>query len=169
MRVDAIWKIKTALASPPPSSVTVPPPVIENVPAADLYTPLVRVTPARSVAILGSGVRPTAAVYAALKSLLAVVSSPALVIKHAVPTPPPPVYPPLVSYIVPVTSAHVSAVIAVPPVGLKPTCPVTLLAPVPVTAAPARIAKTSAVPRSILAVAANTIGGAVIYIYIRSH
>ena len=159
MRVDAIWKIKTASAFPSPLSVTVPPPVIENVPAADLYTPLTRVCPARSVAISGDGVLPAASVYAALKSFLAVVSSPAFVTRHAVPTPPPPVYPPLVSYIVPVTSAQVNAVIAVPPVGLKPTLPVTALAPVPVTAAPPRIAKLSTDPRFIRVVAAYTLVG----------
>jgi hypothetical protein len=37
VRVDAIWKMKTASGLPCASSVTVP--VIPNVPAAEAYTP----------------------------------------------------------------------------------------------------------------------------------
>lgn len=60
IRVEAILKIKTALAFPCPLSVKVPPPVIENVPAAESYVPSVRVAPAKSVAIVEVVVRPAA-------------------------------------------------------------------------------------------------------------
>ena len=141
--MDAILKMKTALAFPPPSSVKVP--VIPNVPAAESYVPSVLVVEPSSVATVEVVVRPAASLYAVVKSFLAVVSRPASVFKHAVPEPPPPVYPPLVSYIVPFTSTHVSPVIAVPPVGLKPTSPITAVVPVSEMADPARTPKLSAV------------------------
>ncbi len=159
MRVDAILKMKTALAFPPPSSVKVP--VIPNVPAAESYVPSVRVVPPSSVATWEVAVRLEASLYAVVKSVLAAVSLPALVCKHAVPLPPPPVYPPLVSYIVPVTSAHVSPVIAVPPVGLKPTSPDIAVVPVSEMADPAKTAKLSAVKRFTLGCDANVFGGVV--------
>lgn len=84
-----------------------------------------------------------------------------LVCKHAVLPPPPPVYPPLVSYIVPVTSAHVSPVIEAPPVGLKPTSPTIAVVPVSEMADPAKTEKLSAVKRFTLECDANTFGGVV--------
>src|ERR1700735_4119191 len=47
MRVEAAWKMKTALGLPWASRVRVP--VIPNVPAAELYTPGVTVVPPSSV------------------------------------------------------------------------------------------------------------------------
>ncbi len=158
-RVDAILKMKTELAFPWPLSVRVP--VISNVPEAESYVPSVRVVPPSSVPTVEVAVRPAASLYAVTKSALAVVSRPALVFRHAVPEPPPPVYPPLLSYIVPVIiSAHVNSVIEAPPVGSKPTSPFTLtLVPVPVTADPARTAKLSVVKRFTLKCDAYAFGG----------
>lgn len=160
IRVEAILKMKTALAFPPPSSVKVP--VIPKVPAAESYVPSVRVVPPSSVPIWEVVVRPAASLYAVVKSFLAVVSRPALVTRHAVLAAPPPVYPPFVSYIIPeAISAHVNSVIPVPPVGLKPTSPVTTLVLVPVTADPPKTAKLSVVKRFTLECDANTFDGVV--------
>lgn len=97
-------------------------------------------------------VRPAASSYAVFKSFLAVVSSPASVTRHA------PVYPPSLSYIVPVTSPQVNTVIEAPPFGYKPTCPVIMEVRTSEIAEPPRTAKLSAVKRSILAVDANAFG-----------
>jgi hypothetical protein len=131
------------------------------VPASELYVPLVRVVPPSSVGTVAVVVRPAASLYAVVRSFLAVVSKPALVVRHEVPTPPPPVYPPLVSYIVPVTSVQVNPVIPVPPVGLRPISPIIAVVPVSEMADPPRTAKLSDVKRSTLEIAANTFGGVV--------
>lgn len=157
--------MKTESALPPPSSVKVP--VIPNVPAAESYTPSVRVVPPSSVGTVAVVVRPAASLDAVIKSFLAVVSKPASVTRHAVP-PPLPVYPPLVSYIVPVTSAHFNPVIEAPPPGLKPTCPVITEVGTSEIAEPAKTAKLSAVKRSTLVVIANTFVGVVIKVVIKT-
>jgi hypothetical protein len=129
--VDAIWKMKTPLGSACASSVRVP--VIWNVPDAELYTPGTSVCPPSCVAIVVTGVRPAASLYAVTRSFLApwVTASPA--------------------WFVPVSVTQSAAGQGVNPVSLAvgnvPTSPVIVVAPVFVRPEPPRTAKLSAVPR----------------------
>src|SRR5207253_229235 len=127
VRVDAIWKMKTAFASPWASRVRSPEEISR--PDVDLYRPGVRVSPPRFPAtVMGHRVRPAASLYAVVKSAIApaAVESPACV--------------------VPTTVPGGNPVTAVP--GLTPRSPVTVVAPVLVTVEPARTAKRAADPRA---------------------
>src|SRR5207244_8788860 len=67
VRVDAIWKMKTALASPWASSVRSPEEISSE--EVDLYRPGVRVCPPRLPAIvIAPTVRPAASLYAVVKA-----------------------------------------------------------------------------------------------------
>src|SRR4029077_18401468 len=127
VRVDAIWKMKTALTSPWASSVRSPEEISSE--EVDLYRPGVRVCPPRFPAsVIAPTVRPAASLYAVVKSSCAwaAAGSPA--------------------WIVPLTVPGGNPVTAVP--GLSPRSPVTVVAPVLVTVEPARTAKLAADPRA---------------------
>src|ERR1041385_4728679 len=123
--VDAIWKMKTALAAPWPSSVRSPEEISND--DVDLYRPGVRVSPPRFPATeIAPTVRPAASLYAVVKSpwAWAADGSPAWI------TP--------VTLMLPVT--------AVP--GLSPRSPLTVVSPVLVTVEAARTANVVAAPRA---------------------
>src|SRR5438552_6653078 len=127
VRVDAIWKMKTALASPWASSVRSPEEISSE--EVDLYRPGVRVCPPRLPAIvIAPTVRPAASLYAVVKASCAwaAAGSPA--------------------WIVPLTVPGGNPVTAVP--GLTPRSPLTVVAPVLVTVEPARTANVVAAPRA---------------------
>src|SRR3989454_1798077 len=127
VRVDAIWKMKTALASPWASSVRSPEEISSE--EVDLYRPGVRVCPPRSPATrIAPTVRPAALLYAVVKASCAwaAAGSPA--------------------WIVPLTLPGGNPVTAVP--GLSPRSPLTVVAPVLVTMEPARTANVVAAPRA---------------------
>src|SRR5438105_10633063 len=127
VRVDAIWKMNTALASPWASSVRSPEEISSE--EVDLYRPGVRVRPPRLPAIvIAPTVRPAALLYAVVKASCAwaAAGSPA--------------------WIAPLTIPGGNPVTAVP--GLSPRSPLTLVAPVLVTVEPARTANVVAAPRA---------------------
>ena len=78
--VLAIWNMKTALASPLPSSVRAPVMPSDDV---DLYTPVARVWPPRSPATPAVDARPAASLYATVSADCAVRLS--LVPKYSAP------------------------------------------------------------------------------------
>src|SRR5437667_5716726 len=128
VRVDAIWKMKTALASPWASSVRSPEEISSE--EVDLYRPGVRVCPPRLPAIvIAPTVRPAASLYAVVKASCAwaAAGSPA--------------------WIVPLTVPGGNPVTAVP--GLSPRSPLTVVAPVLVTVEPARTANVLAAPGAV--------------------
>jgi hypothetical protein len=57
INVEPVWKMNTASASPPPSSVTVP---VSAIADEVWYTPGDKVVPPRSLATVVNGVRPAA-------------------------------------------------------------------------------------------------------------
>src|SRR5207249_1089296 len=125
VRVDAIWKMNTAFASPWASSVRSPEEISSE--EMDLYRPGVRVRPPRFPATpIAPTVRPAASLYAVIKSSCAwaAAESPA--------------------WIVPLTIPGGNPVTAVP--GLSPRSPLTVVAPVLVTVEPARTANVLAAP-----------------------
>src|SRR5207245_6048936 len=127
VRVDAIWKMKTALASPCASSVRSPEEISSE--EVDLYRPGVRVCPPRLPAtVIAPTVRPAASLYAVVRWSCgwAAAGSPA--------------------WIVPLTVPGGNPVTAVP--GLSPRSPLTVVAPVLVTVEPARTANVLAAPRA---------------------
>src|SRR5437867_6215676 len=127
VRVDAIWKMNTALASPWASSVRSPEEISSE--EVDLYRPGVRVCPPRLPAtVIAPTVRPAALLYAVVKSssAWAAAGSPA--------------------WIVPLTVPGGNPVTAVP--GLSPRSPLTVVAPVLVTVEAARTANELAAPRA---------------------
>src|SRR5438093_744455 len=127
VRVDAIWKMNTALATPLASSVRYPEEISSE--EVDLYRPGVRVCPPRLPAtVIAPTVRPAASLYAVVRSSCAwaAAGSPA--------------------WIVPLTVPGGNPVTAVP--GLSPRSPLTLVAPVLVTVEPARTANVLAAPRA---------------------
>src|SRR5437867_1257994 len=127
VRVDAIWKMNTALASPWASSVRSPEEISSE--EVDLYRPGVRVCPPRFPAtVIAPTVRPAASLYAVVKSSCAwaAAGSPA--------------------WIVPLTVPGGNPVTAVP--GLSPRSPLTVVAPVLVTVEAARTANEPAAPRA---------------------
>src|SRR5207253_11114904 len=127
VRVDAIWKMKTALASPWASSVRSPEEISSE--EVDLYRPGVRVCPPRLPAtVIAPTVRPAALLYAVVKASCAwaAAGSPA--------------------WIAPLTIPGGNPVTAVP--GLSPRSPLTVVAPVLVTVEPARTANVLAAPRA---------------------
>src|ERR1700731_5051081 len=65
VRVEPAWKMKTAAALPPPSSVSVP---VKERPEVEVYTPETRVLPPRSALTVEVEVRPAASRYAAVRS-----------------------------------------------------------------------------------------------------
>src|ERR1022692_3300379 len=70
VRVEAIWKIQTAFALPPPSSVRSPDDIAND--EVDLYRPGARVMPPIFPAtVIGATVRPAASLYAVVKSVWA--------------------------------------------------------------------------------------------------
>src|SRR5438093_4553128 len=127
VRVDAIWKMNTAFASPWASSVRSPEEISSE--EVDVYRPGVRVCPPRFPATrIAPTVRPAALIYAVVKSSCAwaAARSPA--------------------WIVPLTVPGGNPVTAVP--GFSPRSPLTLVAPVLVTVEPARTANVLAAPRA---------------------
>ena len=127
VRVDAIWKMNTAFASPWASRVRSPEEISSD--DVDTYRPGVRVWPPRFPAsVIAPRVRPAASLYAAVKSSCAwaAAGSPA--------------------WIVPLTVPGGKPVTAVP--GLSPRSPLTVVAPVLVTVEAARTANVPAAPRA---------------------
>src|SRR2546426_5964367 len=127
VRVDAIWKMKTALASPWASSVRSPDDISSE--DVDLDRPGVRVgPPGFPASVIAPTVRPAASLYAVVKSSCAWAAAESA------------------TCLVPLTVPGGNPVTEVP--GLSPRSPVTVLAPVLVTVEPARTAKLAADPRA---------------------
>src|ERR1700722_11084146 len=125
VRVEPIWKMKTAFGSFCASRVSVPVSPIEE---DAVYTPGVRVRPPRSPEILAVEAAPAAALYAVVRSVWACRATASAL------------------WMVPLdTTPGGNPVTAVP--GLTPTLPLMTLGPVLVTACPARTAKLLSVPR----------------------
>src|SRR6476469_2714539 len=131
-RVEAVWKMNTALGSPCPSRVRIP--VIEKLPVTESYTPGVTVVPPSSAGNVADGVRPAASLYAVVRSTWAAAAAVSA------------------AWIVPTTVPGGKPVTADP--GLTPTSAATTVGPVLVTVVPASTPKLPAVPSGTGAVAA---------------
>src|ERR1051326_9110737 len=127
VRVDAIWKMNTAFASPWASSVRSPEEISSD--DVDVYRPGVRVWPPRSPATaIAPLVRPAASLYAVVRSNCARAAAASA------------------RCTVPLTALGGNPVTAVP--GLNPRSPLTVVAPVLVTVEAARTANVLAAPRT---------------------
>src|SRR4029077_12129914 len=127
VRVDAIWKMKTALTSPWASSVRSPEEISSE--EVDLYRPGVSVRPPRFPAsVIAPTVRPAASLYAVVKATCAWAAAASA------------------TCMVPLTVPGGNPVTAVP--GLNPRSPLTVVAPVLVTVEAARNTNVEADPRA---------------------
>ena len=136
VRVEPAWNTKTALGSPPASSVTSP---VRSTDDAELYTPGRTTRPVRSPTIGWVGPSPAATLYAVVRSVCApcVTASPA--------------------WLVPFTTIEPVPVIVV--VGNVPKSPLSVVGPVLAMAAPARTTKLSAVPSGTVVATAWAVPG----------